>query len=173
MQRRREAFAARRSAGAGKCALLFEPIFCKKLLAVPVHERPTTLVERKAVVLKRDDLTAELLGFVERVRSLCRCRRDSGYARIPSWKEEKENHRPVACSISSIGHYSSSSVGRWKQATDCLESRITLSRQSGEGRSPGQTDNDIWYLLGYCAEQAGDAQQAVRNITSLPAVYQR
>lgn len=35
----------------------------QKLLARPVHERLTTLVERKAVVLKRDDLTAELLSL--------------------------------------------------------------------------------------------------------------
>ena len=38
-------------------------IFCK-ILARPVHERLTTLVERKAVVLKRDEiLTAELLSL--------------------------------------------------------------------------------------------------------------
>ncbi len=75
------------------------------------YARLTTLVERKAVVLKRDDLTAELLP-VERVRSLCRCRRDSGYARIPSLEGGEGKSPASICSISSIGHYSSSSVGR-------------------------------------------------------------
>ncbi|MCE1892627.1 hypothetical protein LWS99_22460, partial [Enterobacter hormaechei] len=42
---------------------LFELDFLQKLLARSVHERLTTLVERKAVVLKRDDLTAELLSL--------------------------------------------------------------------------------------------------------------
>lgn len=31
---------------------------------------------------------------------------------------------------------------------------------TSRGRLPGQTDNDIWYLLGYCAEQTGDAHRA-------------
>ncbi|HHG1588511.1 TPA: DUF5107 domain-containing protein [Klebsiella pneumoniae] len=50
--------------------------------------------------------------------------------------------------------------GAFKQATDCLKAALRYPDNLGEGRLPGQTDNDIWYLLGYCAEQAGDAQQA-------------
>lgn len=82
-----------------------------KITGEPVHERLTTLVERKAVVLKRDDLTAELLSLWNA---------SGHYADAAAILDTRVFHpregggkSPASiCSISSIGHYSSSSVGR-------------------------------------------------------------
>lgn len=97
---------------------------------------------------------------MERVRSLCRCRRDSGYARIPSWEggEGKITGQYLLNQLHRALQFIER--GAFKQATDCLKAALRYPDNLGEGRLPGQTDNDIWYLLGYCAEQAGDAQQA-------------
>ncbi len=97
---------------------------------------------------------------MERVRSLCRCRRDSGYARIPSLEggEGKITGQYLLNQLHRALQFIER--GAFKQATDCLKAALRYPDNLGEGRLPGQTDNDIWYLLGYCAEQAGDAQQA-------------
>ncbi len=67
-----------------------------KITGRSVHERLTTLVERKAVVLKRDDLTAELLslwnasGHYADAAAILDTR-----VFHPSGRRRRENHRPV------------------------------------------------------------------------------
>lgn len=139
---------------------LFELDFLQKLLARPVHERLTTLVERKAVVLKRDDLTAELLSLWNA---------SGHYADAAAILDTRVFHPWEGGEGKITGQYLLNQLhralqfierGAFKQATDCLKAALRYPDNLGEGRLPGQTDNDIWYLLGYCAEQAGDAQQA-------------
>ncbi|CAH3634218.1 Lipopolysaccharide assembly protein B [Klebsiella pneumoniae] len=139
---------------------LFELDFLQKLLARPVHERLTTLVEHKAVVLKRDDLTAELLSLWNA---------SGHYADAAAILDTRVFHPWEGGEGKITGQYLLNQLhralqfierGAFKQATDCLKAALRYPDNLGEGRLPGQTDNDIWYLLGYCAEQAGDAQQA-------------
>ena len=136
-----------------------------KITGEPVHERLTTLVERKAVVLKRDDLTAELLSLWNA---------SGHYADAAAILDTRVFH-PGRRRRKITGQYLLNQLhralefierGAFKQATDCLKAALRYPDNLGRGDC-WQTDNDIWYLLGYCAEQAGDAQQR-RNITSLP-----
>nr|VXZ81680.1 Uncharacterised protein [Klebsiella pneumoniae] len=83
-----------------------------KLLARPVHERLTTLVERKAVVLKRDDLTAELLSLWNASGHYADAAAILDTRVFHPWEGGEGKSPASICSISSIGHYSSSSVGR-------------------------------------------------------------
>jgi len=41
-----------------------------------------------------------------------------------------------------------------------LQQALHYPQNLGEGRLPGQTDNDIWYLLGYCTKQQGYIEEA-------------
>ncbi|MCT9872346.1 hypothetical protein N7568_23535, partial [Paenarthrobacter aurescens] len=47
--------------------------------------------------------------------------------------------------------------GEFREAISLLQAALRYPHNLGEGRLPGQTDNDIWYLLGYCHAR-GDAQ---------------
>ncbi|CDL51608.1 Uncharacterized protein YphG, TPR-domain containing [Klebsiella pneumoniae ISC21] len=117
-------------------------------------------MERKAVVLKRDDLTAELLSLWNA---------SGHYADAAAILDTRVFHPWEGGEGKITGQYLLNQLhralqfierGAFKQATDCLKAALRYPDNLGEGRLPGQTDNDIWYLLGYCAEQAGDAQQA-------------
>ncbi|MCS5780559.1 hypothetical protein LNP24_04325 [Klebsiella pneumoniae subsp. pneumoniae] len=70
-------------------------------------------MERKAVVLKRDDLTAELLSLWNASGHYADAAAILDTRVFHPWEgRRRENHSASICSISSIGHYSSSSVGR-------------------------------------------------------------
>ncbi|HHG8771771.1 TPA: DUF5107 domain-containing protein [Raoultella planticola] len=138
----------------------FELDYLCKLTGVPVNERLGYLKAHQAVVLKRDDLTAELL-------SLWNC--SGRYADAAQILRERAFHpweggegkvtgqyllNQLHCALQAIeGH-------AFTQATRWLEDALRYPHNLGEGRLPGQTDNDIWYLLGYCAAQSGEMQQA-------------
>ncbi|STU99369.1 putative transferase [Klebsiella pneumoniae] len=148
---------------------LFELDFLQKLLARPVHERLTTLVERKAVVLKRDDLTAELLSLWNA---------SGHYADAAAILDTRVFHPWEGGEGKITGQYLLNQLhralqfierGAFKQATDCLKAALRYPTIWGEGRLPGQTDNDIWYLLGYCAEQAGGCAAGGGILPACPA----
>ncbi|MGY2614421.1 hypothetical protein [Klebsiella pneumoniae] len=119
-----------------------------------------TLVERKAVVLKRDDLTAELLSLLGNA--------SGHYADAAAILDTRVFHLWEGGEGKITGQYLLNQLhralqfierGAFKQATDCLKAALRYPDNLGEATA-WETDNDIWYLVGYCAEQAGDAQQA-------------
>jgi tetratricopeptide (TPR) repeat protein len=50
--------------------------------------------------------------------------------------------------------------GESGKAAELLQQALHYPHNLSEGRLPGQTDNDIWYLLGVCATQQGDTATA-------------
>lgn len=54
-------------------------------------------------------------------------------------------------------------AGQFPQAASLLQQALSYPHNLGEGRLPGQTDNDIWYLLGYCAQRQGEHEEAQRD----------
>jgi tetratricopeptide (TPR) repeat protein len=139
---------------------LFELDFLKKTLGRATSERLETLVACKNVVLKRDDLTAELLslwnggGHYDDAASIL------GTRVFHPW-EGGEGKITGQYLLNQL-HQALQSIERqmFTPAAQYLTDALCYPHNLGEGRLPGQTDNDIWYLLGYCAEQAGDLPQA-------------
>lgn len=137
-----------------------------KLLAVPVHERLTTLVERKAVVLKRDDLTAELLslwnasGHYADAAAILDTRvfhpREGGEGKITGQYLLNQLHRALQFI----------ERGAFKQATDCLKAALRYPDNLG-----GATARKRITISGICwatAQNRLGMRSRRRNITSLP-----
>lgn len=141
---------------------LFELDFLQKLLGTPVAERLETLAARQAVVHKRDDLTAELLslwhitGHYAEAASVLSSRDfhpwEGGEGKMTGQYLLNQLHRTLC----SVEHH------EYLPAAQYLHEALHYPHNLGEGRLPGQTDNDIWYLLGYCAEHAGEVLQAAQ-----------
>lgn len=144
---------------------LFELDCLAKLNAHPVSERLTRLESGKTVVFKRDDLTAELLslwniaGHREAAAEVLRDRVfhpwEGGEGKITGQYLLNQMHRALAAMAD----------GEFAVATTLLNEALRYPHNLGEGRLPGQTDNDLWYLLGLCAQQQGDSARAIRCFT--------
>jgi tetratricopeptide (TPR) repeat protein len=85
---------------------LFELDFLKKSLGTPVNERLETLAARKAVVLKRDDLTAELLSLWNAAGHYADAAAILGTRVFHPWEGGEGKSPASICSISSIALYS-------------------------------------------------------------------
>lgn len=142
---------------------LFELDYLKKLTATAVRERLSVLDARQQVVLRRDDLTAELL-------SLWNC--TGNYAAAASILQTRQFHPWEGGEGKVTGQYLLNQMHRALKAIEgddlttaarLLEDALHYPHNLGEGRLPGQTDNDIHYLLGFCAAQKGDLPQAQRH----------
>jgi len=55
--------------------------------------------------------------------------------------------------------------GEFREAITLLQAALRYPHNLGEGRLPGQTDNDIWYLLGYCHARGDEQAEAQRCFT--------
>lgn len=141
---------------------LFELDYLEKLNAASVPARLRRLDARTSVALKRDDLTAELLSLWHS---------QGNYAAAERVLRERVFHPWEGGEGKVTGQFLLNQMHRALNALDAREpARATTLLQLalhyppnlGEGRLPGQTDNDIWYLLGYCALQQGDAPEAER-----------
>lgn len=141
---------------------LFERDYLDKLLATPAAQRLQQLVSRQSVVFQRDDLTVELLslwnglGDYEAAAKVLRERAfhpwEGGEGKATGQYLINQMHRALAA----IGE------GTYQNAVYLLQQALSYPHNLGEGRLPGQTDNDIWYLLGYCAQQQGHHDEAQR-----------
>ena len=138
-----------------------------KLLARPVHERLTTLVERKAVVLKRDDLTAELLSLWNA---------SGHYADAAAILDTRVFHPWEGGEGKITGQYLLNQLhralqfierGTFKQATDCLKAALRYPDNLGRGDCTGKRIT----ISGICwatAQNRLGMRSRRRNITSLP-----
>ncbi|WP_297207786.1 DUF5107 domain-containing protein [uncultured Pluralibacter sp.] len=144
---------------------LFELDCLAKLNAGPVAERLAALEGRQDVVFRRDDLTAELLslwnasGRWQEASEVLHTRTfhpwEGGEGKVTGQYLLNQMHRALAA-------IENREYGR---ATDLLTDALHYPHNLGEGRLPGQTDNDLWYLLGICARGEGDLAQAQRCFT--------
>ncbi|EJF30208.1 MULTISPECIES: DUF5107 domain-containing protein [Enterobacteriaceae] len=155
---------------------LFELDFLLKLNGRAPEERLTRLEVKRDVALKRDDLTAELLSLWNQHGKQEAAAKVLAERKFHPWEggEGKVtgqyiiSQQRLALASMSAGHYG--------QAEELLQQALSYPENLGEGRLVGQTDNDIWYLLGCCAqllqrhERAKSYfQQALKGGSSLAA----
>ncbi|QHM73258.1 DUF5107 domain-containing protein [Mixta intestinalis] len=155
---------------------LFELDYLRKLNARSVSERLSLLAARREIVLKRDDLTAELLslwhiaGENSAAAQVLATRKfhpwEGGEGKVTGQYLINQQRRALA-------HIAN---GELAQAEALLTQALHYPENLGEGRLPGQSDNDIWYLLGWCAQQQQRGaraqacwQQALQGGSSLEA----
>ena len=141
---------------------LFELDYLNKLTGQPVAKRLAMLTERERVALKRDDLTAELLslwngsGRYDAAAQVLQERQfhpwEGGEGKVTGQYLLNQQHR-------ALQHISR---GEFQEAMALLQAALHYPHNLGEGRLPRQTDNDIWYLLGYCHAQSGAHADAQR-----------
>lgn len=139
---------------------LFELDYLKKLTATAASERLSLLETRMAVVMRRDDLTAELLslwnsqGQYAAAAQILQTRQfhpwEGGEGKVTGQYLLNQMHQ----ALDAIVENDIPAAMRW------LGEALQYPRNLGEGRLPGQTDNDIRYLLGFCALKKGELQQA-------------
>lgn len=140
---------------------LFELDCLAKLNAKPVAGRLTQLAERQMIVFKRDDLTAELLslwnasGCWQEAADVLQRRKfhpwEGGEGKITGQYLLNQMHRALVALQN----------GEHALAGTLLQAALYYPHNLGEGRLPGQTDNDLWYLLGVCAQREGYPEKAM------------
>jgi tetratricopeptide (TPR) repeat protein len=139
---------------------LFELDYLQKLTARTTEQRLELLASRRDVVLKRDDLTAELLslwnihGQTEAAAQVLSERKfhpwEGGEGKITGQYLINLQRRALKCIADK----------QYVQAETLLNQALSYPDNLGEGRLVGQSDNDIWYLLGWCATQRQDFERA-------------
>ncbi|WP_421144824.1 DUF5107 domain-containing protein [Aeromonas dhakensis] len=130
--------------------LLFELDQLHKRCAMAPAERLALLEAHRAVALKRDDLTAELLslyhitGQLDAAAEILRLREfhpwEGGEGKVTGQYLINQQRRALALMTQ----------GRHEQAVQLLQQALHYPLNLGEGRLVGQTDNDIHYLLALC-----------------------
>ncbi|HGY5074936.1 TPA: DUF5107 domain-containing protein [Citrobacter gillenii] len=139
---------------------LFELDYLQKQQGLSIETRLALLTSRRCVALKRDDLTAELLslwngvGEYDLAAQVLRDREfhpwEGGEGKVTGQYLLNQAHRALEA-IRQGG------TGR---AVELLQQALRYPLNLSEGRLPGQTDNDIWYLLAYCHQKLGESELA-------------
>ena len=141
----------------GDARLLFELDQLHKRCAMAPAERLALLEAHREVALKRDDLTAELLGLyhiegrLEAAAEILRLREfhpwEGGEGRVTGQYLINRQRQALALMAQD----------RHEQAISLLQQALHYPLNLGEGRLVGQSDNDIHFLLALC-HQACDNQ---------------
>ncbi|WP_446029914.1 DUF5107 domain-containing protein [Lelliottia amnigena] len=144
---------------------LFELDYLNKLTGERVEKRLAMLSVRESVALKRDDLTAELLslwnstGRYGDAADVLKTREfhpwEGGEGKVTGQYLLNQQHRALQYIAS----------GDFAEAINLLQAALCYPHNLGEGRLPGQTDNDIWYLMGYCHARSDSQTEAQRCFT--------
>ncbi|HEY3591787.1 MAG TPA: DUF5107 domain-containing protein [Buttiauxella sp.] len=139
---------------------LFELDFLQKLNARSTVQRLAHLAARRDVVLKRDDLTAELLslwnihGDTEAAAQVLAQRKfhpwEGGEGKVTGQYLINLQRRALDCIADK----------QFGKAEELLQQALNYPENLGEGRLVGQSDNDIWYLLGWCAQHQQQPERA-------------
>ncbi len=144
---------------------LFELDYLNKQQGQSREARLALLTPRREVVLKRDDLTAELLSLWNGVGE---------YAEAAQVLRERDFHPWEGGEGKVTGQYllnqihralTAMSLGDSGLAIELLQQGLRYPLNLGEGRLPGQTDNDIWYLLAHCHQMRGEDALAVQALS--------
>jgi tetratricopeptide (TPR) repeat protein len=139
---------------------LFELDYLQKLNGRATEQRLANLATRRDVVLKRDDLTAELLslwnihGETDAAAQVLARRKfhpwEGGEGKVTGQYLINLQYRALEC-------IANKQLG---EAEVLLQQALSYPENLGEGRLVGQSDNDIWYLLGWCAQQLQQPERA-------------
>ncbi|WP_227319171.1 DUF5107 domain-containing protein [Cedecea davisae] len=139
---------------------LFELDFLLKLNARPTAERLARLEAQRDIALKRDDLTAELLSLWHQHGKHEQAARVLAERKFHPWEggEGKVTGQYlINQQLRALAHIEK---GEPHLAEELLQQALRYPENLGEGRLVGQSDNDIWYLLGRCAQQQQRADAA-------------
>ncbi len=140
--------------------LLFELDYLRKLKGLAPQQRLAALEPYQSIVLKRDDLTAELISLLHI------CGKPELAARILS---QRDFHPWEGGEGKITGQYLINlqrrafdllKNGQAEQAQALLQQALHYPENFGEGRLVGQTDNDLYYWLAVCAEALNDRTSA-------------
>lgn len=141
---------------------LFELDYLKKLTGESVDARLSVLESRKSVALKRDDLSAELLSLWHVKGHYAAAAQVLNERTFHPW-EGGEGKVTGQFLLNHLHRALAHIEGQQPEAAAALlQQALRYPHNLGEGRLPGQTDNDIWYLLGHCASLQGNEAQAAR-----------
>lgn len=141
--------------------VFFELDQLKKALNVPVEERLVCMEAYRGMLERRDDLYTEyitLLNLTGKYEQAYRC--ISGH-RFHPW-EGGEGKIPAQYRNALIHMAQKAADGDREKAIGYLEQALVYPHNLGEGKLIGNTDSDIYYLLGGLYSSPEKAQEAYR-----------
>lgn len=143
--------------------ILYELDFLHQAVATEPTTRLELLQSHLEVVARRDDLTAEMLnlynitGQLEQAAECLATRQfhpwEGGEGRITG--QFVVNKLRTALGLINQHAYT--------EAIECLQGALHYPHNLGEGRLVGQTDNDLYYYLGYCYQKLDQHQLAAQH----------
>lgn len=144
----------------GDARLLFEWDCLHRLCGVKPSERLALLSAHLPVVRKRDDLIAELLSLYNQLGQWEKALALLLDHDFHPWEggEGKVTSQYIIARLRQAHHLLTHDQPR--EALLGLQEALRYPANLGEGRLVGQTDNDIYFWLGVCADQLGEGQQA-------------
>ncbi|UGA53625.1 DUF5107 domain-containing protein [Vibrio sp. VB16] len=140
--------------------VLFELDHLSKLIGRSPEDRLDMLNKHQSIVLKRDDLSAEWIALLNI---------SGNQARALDVLESKVFHPWEGGEGRITGQYINALLrqteklvtdGKYTNAKQQLVKSLTYPDNLSEGRLVGQSDNDIYFMLGCLAEIRGNAQEA-------------
>ena len=140
--------------------LLFELDYLYKQLGRPTAQRLALLEKNQSVALMRDDLTAELLSLWHIHDQNAKAHAVLSQRTFHPWEGGEGKVTGQYLINQQRRALEAINQGDYLTAQTLLTAALHYPRNLGEGRLAGQTDNDIWYLLGWCAEQQQEIQPA-------------
>ncbi|PWW10990.1 DUF5107 domain-containing protein [Mangrovibacter plantisponsor] len=143
--------------------LLFERDYLYKITGQTPTLRLQALNGKIDVALMRDDLTAELLNMWNIQGEIALAAKTLAERDFHPWEGGEGRITGQYLINKQRQAIAAIQQGQFNDARELLTSALTYPLNLGEGRLAGQSDNDIWYLLGWCAEQQGETHQAERE----------
>lgn len=142
--------------------LLFELDLLNKYTQVASAERLSLLDTHLSVTTQRDDLTAELLGLYHQCGKIAEAANLLHSRQFHPWEGGEGRITGQYLLNAQLQAFALLEQGSAAQAQEILLAALDYPLNLGEGRLVGQTDNDIYYWLGICAQTLKQEAQAVR-----------
>ncbi len=142
--------------------LLFERDLLDKLTAVAPETRLARLETNLICALGRDDMTAELIGLWHQCGKTAEAAKILATRKFHPWEggEGKVTGQFILNHL--LRAWALIERQQPEQAAEVLNGALHYPENLSEGRLSGQTDNDIWFWLGVCAQQRGQQAEAER-----------
>ena len=143
--------------------LLYEYDLMRGLCRDDTAARLALLREHRGLVFRRDDLTVELVHLLNVEGELDEARSILTSRVFHPW--EGGEGRVTGEFIANCQRFALRAMtrGEFDRGVGWLTEALTFPANLNEGRLVGQTDNDIHYWLGHCAEHSGDRDEAERQ----------